>query len=175
MKKLLLAAIAVVACVAMSASDVHAQAYQQFQNGYGFGTGVHQVNRGGGFGFNGCRSGLGLGFGGLGSGYIDRPVAPPYFATFPPVYYSGIVRRPYGISPYAAPSGITPVEMQVQQPVAPVTVTNPFFKDVTPVSDIEGSADAESENKTTWKANPHLRSQEVTGEVLVASAQSVLE
>ena len=182
MKNVLLAAIAAIVCVAVSATDVQAQAYQHFQNGYGFGAGVHQTNRGNGFlgngfrgnGFNGRRSGFGLGLG-FGAGYVDRPVTPPYFAMFPPVYYSGIVRRPYGISPYAAPAGIPPVELQIQQTVAPVTVKNPFFNDVTPVSDIEDKADAEAENKTTWIANPHLKGQEMTGEVFVASAQSVLE
>ncbi len=28
---------------------------------------------------------------------------PPYFALFPPVYYSSPVKRPYGLSPYAWP------------------------------------------------------------------------
>jgi len=37
----------------------------------------------------------------LRSYYVQR--MPPYFAMFPPVYYSSPVRRPYGLSPYAWP------------------------------------------------------------------------
>ncbi|HMP78911.1 MAG TPA: hypothetical protein PKD54_05625, partial [Pirellulaceae bacterium] len=51
----------------------------------------------------------------------------PYFAKFPPVHYSGIVPRPYGISPYAAPPGIMPVEMMVPAPTAPAVIKNPFY------------------------------------------------
>ena len=51
---------------------------------------------------------------------------PPYFALFPPVYYSDqVVRRPMGVSPFAAPPGVMPVEMTV--PAVPQHVVNPFF------------------------------------------------
>ncbi len=51
---------------------------------------------------------------------------PPYFALFPPVYYSDqIVRRPMGISPFAVPPGVLPVEMTV--PAEPQHVVNPYF------------------------------------------------
>lgn len=50
---------------------------------------------------------------------------PPYFALHPPVYYEGIVKRPYGISPFAAPPGVLPAEMTVK--VEPKTVLNPYF------------------------------------------------
>lgn len=50
---------------------------------------------------------------------------PPYFALHPPVYYEGIVKRPYGISPFAAPPGVLPVEMTVK--VEPKTVLNPYY------------------------------------------------
>lgn len=90
-------------------------------------------------------------------GFLTPREQPPYFATFPPVYYSGIVKRPYGISPYAAPAGIVPVELTIAQPL---TVTNPFFQnEVTPVSDeleSEPSSVDENDNKVTWLVNPHL-------------------
>lgn len=50
---------------------------------------------------------------------------PPYFALHPPVYYDRIVPRAYGISPFAVPAGVMPVENQV--PVAPKAISNPFY------------------------------------------------
>ena len=92
-------------------------------------------------------------------GFVTPREQPPYFATYPPVYYSGIVRRPYGISPYAAPAGITPVEMSIP---APVTITNPFYdKEVAPVSNevpVEPKANDGSGNKVTWQRNPYIES-----------------
>lgn len=53
---------------------------------------------------------------------------PPYFALFPPVYYNDqIVRRPMGVSPFAAPPGVTPVEMM--QPVEPQHIVNPYYQE----------------------------------------------
>ncbi len=104
MKRMLILAIAAVAMVFTTSTDASAQSYN---NGYAFGTGVGQAFCGG--------------FGG------SRFAAPPYFAQHPPVYYSGIVRRPYGISPYAAPPGIRPVEMSVPvEAPQPLSVKNPF-------------------------------------------------
>lgn len=40
----------------------------------------------------------------------------PYYAMFPPVYYSHITPRPYGYSPYAYPPGImTPESVPVER------------------------------------------------------------
>ena len=64
----------------------------------------------------------GFGIGGTFRGGFDEP---PYFAKFPPVYYSHPVARPYGISPYAVPPGIVPVEMTIAP--KPKKVVNPFF------------------------------------------------
>jgi hypothetical protein len=76
---------------------VNAPAQAQYLDGYGFGAGL-------GFG----------GYGNQGLGNRANAYKLPYFAVHPPVYYSGdIVRRPYGVSPFAAPPGIMPVEMQV--------------------------------------------------------------
>ncbi|HET6879726.1 MAG TPA: hypothetical protein VFI31_06215 [Pirellulales bacterium] len=66
---------------------------------------------------------LGYGFFGnglYGSLYNDRP---PYYALFPPVYYSYPVPRPYGYSPFAYPPGfMTPEFEQIQ----PKEVMNPY-------------------------------------------------
>ena len=50
------------------------------------------------------------------------PESIPYFAQFPPVYYSHPVPRPYGWSPYAYPPGVLTPE---PRPVPEVTL-NPF-------------------------------------------------
>jgi hypothetical protein len=55
------------------------------------------------------QSGYGLGFFDYGWGYGINYRQPPYYAMFPPVYYSYPVPRPYGYSPFAYPPGtVTP-------------------------------------------------------------------
>jgi hypothetical protein len=106
-------------------------AFAQFgyQNGYGFG------------------SGLNFGFPMLGRGGFQREDI-PYFAKFPPVYYSNIVRRPYGVSPFAAPPGIVPVEMGVSAVSRePLTIVNPFY--TAPAVDGADMIPVESESSTT--------------------------
>lgn len=90
---------------------------------------------------------------------MPRHEEPPYFAKFPPVYYNGIVRRPYGISPYAAPAGTMPVEMTVHP--EPETVANPYY-DATPAEAVTPSESAapddkaqDDSNKVTWQLNPY--------------------
>lgn len=56
--------------------------------------------------------GFGPGFGPFG-GYYNYGIqpyvpAPPYFALHPPVYYGQRYTRPYGDSPFAAPSQLQP-------------------------------------------------------------------
>ena len=99
------------------------------------------------------------GYGGWGWGWNSptsyRP-APPYFALYPPVYYSPhITARHYGASPFAWPAGMQPItyvsnarpaiimnpnvnsnKAVSQQPVAattevqPLEIANPFFVSV---------------------------------------------
>ncbi len=59
---------------------------------------------------------------------FHRPTNLPYFAEFPPVYYSQeIVRRPYGVSPYAAPPGIVPAEYELRFASKPALhIVNPY-------------------------------------------------
>ena len=160
MTRLLILAIAVAAMVFTSNSNASAQSYN---NGYGFGTGV-------------------LSSGGFGSGaFAGGFTAPPYFAQFPPVYYSGIVRRPYGISPYAAPAGIAPVELNALNGgvvVQPLTVKNPYMNQSRPAAATSKPVKAAKptlNNKTTWVKNPHFVSEIAkapaeTESVLLASA-----
>ena len=108
-----------------------------YGNGYGFGAGVF-ANGGNGF-------------------FIPRE-QPPYFAQFPPVYYNGIVSRPYGISPFAAPAGIAPVELSVP---TPVTINNPHYlapvSNQVPVQPVPTVIDSHG-NKVTWFPNPYIES-----------------
>jgi len=146
MRTLLTLALAVAAFATMSMTESTAQA-QAYNNGYQFGVGA---NFGGGFGGGQC-----FGFGRT----AQRRAGLPYFAQFPPVYYSHIVRRPYGISPFAAPPGIAPVELSV--PASPITISNPFFdQEVAPVSS-ESFAPVPDidpiDDDVTWITNPYLQ------------------
>ncbi len=135
--RILLSFVVVLAAMATFSATSEAQ----YIDGYQFGTGVR-----GSCGF-------------LGRGCFTPREQPPYFAKFPPVYYSHIVRRPYGISPYAAPAGIAPVEMGV--PTA-VTIKNPFYApEVEPASNeeaVEEKATDDDGNKLTWTRNPYIES-----------------
>lgn len=118
MRKIVAASIAFSIAALFASSDASAQL--NYSQGYGFGAGVGQ-SRGIGarFPFPGFASG----------GSATRRAGLPYFAQFPPVYYSGIVRRPYGISPFAAPAGIRPVELDVAPPrIHPVKIVNPHVR-----------------------------------------------
>ncbi len=154
MKNIFTLAVAVAALAFFASEQASAQGYN---SGYQFGTGVNQSRCAGGC--NQFGGGFFTGFNRI--GILDRAQAPPYFAQFPPVYYSGIVRRPYGISPYAAPAGIEPVELRaIPAEVKPVTIHNPYINNATPASGpaIEAEADSADElnNKTTWTKNPHF-------------------
>lgn len=82
----------------------------------------------GGFGAN-IWPGLGFGFGN-GIGYVPPP---PYYAIHPPVYYSPtIIRRPYGMSPFAMPPVAQPLSVNqpaatVEPPPEPLLIINPYF------------------------------------------------
>ena len=66
---------------------------------------------------------LGYGFFGNGLYGLMNSESPPYYAMFPPVYYSQPVARPYGYSPFAYPPGyVTPA----LQPLPPKEVLNPY-------------------------------------------------
>lgn len=187
MKKIIALAVAFTAITIVAGQEANAQSFS-FNNGFQFGAGVGaargaHLNRGFGF-FN-----PGFGFGtqfNRAFANVQRQVRPPYFAEFPPVYYNGIVRRPYGISPYAAPAGVTPVEMTVaKKGVEPMVVSNPFFKQRenetvrrdNPMSILETGSkeevkeDAKStKNKSTRIVNPYFNSERGSiGPILSAS------
>lgn len=75
------------------------------------------------------------GFGGWGGywgvGDLYRVLADnvPYYAAFPPVYYSRPVARTYGYSPFAYPPGVMTPEVEC----APLAIENPYFEGSVPV------------------------------------------
>lgn len=74
----------------------------------------------------GC-GGLGWGWCGVGQLYQVLADNVPYYSAFPPVYYSYPVPRTYGYSPFAyLPTEKTP---DVEMEAAPVSISNPYFKD----------------------------------------------
>ena len=77
----------------------------------------------------GC--GYGPGFGGYGVFDLGRLYGVladnvPYYAAFPPVYYSAPVPRTYGYSPFAYPPGYSTPDLVAQ--AEPVEIMNPHFK-----------------------------------------------
>jgi len=73
----------------------------------------------------------GLGCGGYGAwdvGRLYRTLGDrvPYFAAYPPVYYSHPVARPYGYSPFAYPPGVRTPE--VGPAVEPMELINPHVE-----------------------------------------------
>lgn len=87
------------------------------------------------------------GYGGFGGGYIGpawwqqniNSRTPPYFAMYPPVYYSGeITRIPYGASPWAAlpyrhstehvRTMTAPTSTPSMEAPAPQIIENPHYK-----------------------------------------------
>lgn len=121
MKKSLSIFSLVCIALALSATSAFGQGYQA---GYQFGAGIGAAGGFGGF----CDPFRDRFFGPVGNFRAFALEQPPYFAQFPPVYYSHIVRRPYGVSPFAAPPGILPVEMAMPAAVSPPEViSNPHF------------------------------------------------
>ena len=68
----------------------------------------------------------------------------PYYAAFPPVYYSYPVARSYGYSPFAYPPGVMTPEVEVAEPLA---ISNPYYK-----GDANGAAEAGPAEAGTVKA-----------------------
>jgi hypothetical protein len=152
MSKLFSLTVALIATVLIVQSNAQAQMYPQgFQLGAGMQAG----------GFGNC--------GNFGRFFHSIPrEQPPYFAQFPPVYYSHIVPRPYGFSPYAVPGGILPAEMTVPVYLPnPTIIKNPHFHGevieeplpvVIPSDEAEEKkAEPTSARKTSgWIKNPHF-------------------
>ncbi|MDX1927020.1 MAG: hypothetical protein SFV81_10900 [Pirellulaceae bacterium] len=79
-----------------------------------------------------AQCGVGFGYGGFG-GYYNYGIqpyvpAPPYFALHPPVYYGARYTRPYGDSPFAAPSQLQPTASYApaRHVERSLTVNNPY-------------------------------------------------
>ena len=130
---------------------------------------------GGLFASTACAQNLGCGLGagayglgfynyGYGSG-IDTPRL-PYYAVYPPVYYSYIVPRPYGYSPFAYPPGtLTP---EVPPAPAAATIYNPFVKPKTEQS-VAAPLDRSASAPRTY-LNPFVKQARTASEVAVAEA-----
>lgn len=88
--------------------------------------------------FGGGSGGYGLGFFNYGNGLNGMNYHIPFYALYPPVYYSQPVARPYGYSPFAYPPGVaTP-----NTPPAAAQYLNPYVppKDAEPKPAVERTA-----------------------------------
>ncbi len=148
MKRLLTLGIALTAIFMLTESNANAQTMGQ---GYQFGVGINSatcINDIYRYGYFGCAR------------FPDNSISrefrreqAPFFARFPPVYYSHVVKRPYGVSPYAAPAGIMPVEMGMKP--EPLSISNPFFKPGAASAEADSKPKAQSNDKMTWTKNPY--------------------
>lgn len=130
MKRLLAIAVAI-ASVTLLANQSEAQLH-----GFQFGVGLRQAHRNHGLAFR---------------GFSEPREQPPYFAKFPPVYYNDIVPRNYGVSPYAVPAGIMPVEGIGKG--KPARIVNEFYKKEEGENKAKNKDDAASEQsikKAPW-------------------------
>ena len=137
-KLLAIVAIAISACAVSQTAMAQIEGYQ-FGTGFGFGM------KNGRFGNRAWGRNV---WGGVPIAPTPRVDEPPFFALYPPVYYSqDIVYRPYGVSPYAAPPGIAPVEMGV--PAMPLIQRNPYYVEPQPEATTPPAAAEETDPKTT--------------------------
>lgn len=83
----------------------------------------------------------------------------PYYALHPPVYYSHVVPRPYGYSPYAYPPGIMTPEVAPGES-APQVMINPHVPSRTKASQTENRVAAASPRQIEPKTilNPYVTS-----------------
>lgn len=101
----------------------------------------------------------GYGYGAYDVGRLYRVLADnvPYYAAFPPVYYSVPVPRTYGYSPFAYPPGVRTPEIAAD--AMPVEIINPHFQP-TSTSEPEVKADQMTEASNSMQplvvVNPYL-------------------
>lgn len=97
-----------------------------------------------------------------GSGYL---FVPPYFAVHPPVYYSHQYYRPYGWTPYAQPSFISPVVLKAE----PRMIVNPHVAVKEPKEVKQPKSDNTA--KAEMIVNPYFVKAGKTGQGHLAGSQ----
>ena len=119
----------------------------------------------------------GLGYGGYGFdvgrlyGVLSQNV--PYYAAFPPVYYSAPVPRTYGYSPFAYPPGTRTPDLPTPT-MAAKEILNPFVRtsEEAKAADADKVTQANHQREPLAIVNPFVASQqaEVSWPVLNAVA-----
>lgn len=82
----------------------------------------------------------------------------PYFALYPPVYYSQPVPRPYGFSPFALPPGVQPAE-GIPVPVEPELTINPYFEPAGPDVNDAAPSNQQTVARPQFIENPYYVKQ----------------
>jgi hypothetical protein len=100
-----------------------------------------------GYGCAGGYGGYGWGAWDIGRLYSVLAQNVPYYAAFPPVYYSVPVPRTYGYSPFAYPPGVMTPE--VVESAEPLAVENPYFSGASEVSTASEPAAQAPADRTT--------------------------
>jgi hypothetical protein len=110
-----------------------------------------------------AQNGYGLGFFNYGDGgYGINYRQPPYYALYPPVYYSYPVARPYGFSPFAYPPGVLTPE--VKPSLSGQTYLNPFVPSSVEAVDVDQTT---SVGRTYY--NPFVTQAETAGKQPLAN------
>lgn len=97
----------------------------------------------------GCGYGYGGGLWGFDVGRLYGVLADnvPYYAAFPPVYYSAPVPRTYGYSPFAYPPGVMTPELA--ETAQPLEIINPHFQSSTATASEEAETELEDQVTVT--------------------------
>ena len=121
-----------------------------------------------------AQCGIQGGYGYYGAGHMYRVLSQnvPYFAAFPPVYYSAPVPRTYGYSPFAYPPGTRTPDLAVPA-MAAKEILNPFVKSSSEVKleaeEVDKVTSSDSTSEPLAIANPFVGSR-IAGPVLRAVA-----
>lgn len=114
----------------------------------------------------------GYGFGGYGYdvgrlyGVLSQNV--PYYAAFPPVYYSAPVPRTYGYSPFAYPPGTATPDLPAPK-VAAKEILNPYV----PAKAVEGKEEADKLTKADSTSGPLVVLNPYVGSKLAEASVAV--
>ncbi|MEX0642205.1 MAG: hypothetical protein WD468_05865 [Pirellulales bacterium] len=97
--------------------------------------------------------------GGMGWLYQSLQYNVPYYAAFPPVYYSYPVPRTYGYSPFAYPPGVMTPEVTVEaQPLEIINPHVPSTKSDKPATKADTTAAVNRQPEPLVIINPYVTS-----------------
>ena len=122
------------------------------------------------YGLNGGGYGYGYGYD-IGNLYRVLADRVPYYAAFPPVYYSAPVPRTYGYSPFAYPPGVSTPEI-VEPAASPAEIINPYVPKPTSAA---SSADGDQVTRASNRPQPRTILNPYATPQLAAAVEPALQ